>query len=144
LALAEACAPLVGGKAMRRHRPFRKDRARPDAQRCSAPRRPRVRLGATDSGGDRSGRRSGDRFRAIKFGDTCALVARGAESVEDIDLLAYGDDGTVLGSDEAPNKKPALLVCPPHPRRLFVVARVAAGHGLVGVGALRVSAYNAI
>jgi hypothetical protein len=76
--------------------------------------------------------------------DVCVLlIARAAESVEDVDLFAYGDDGSLLGSDEAPDRKPTLLVCPPHPRRLYVMARIAAGHGLVAVGAQRVPADQA-
>ncbi len=76
--------------------------------------------------------------------DVCTLlVARGAKSVEDVDLFAYADDGTVLGSDEAPDAVPSLLVCPPHPRYIYVAARVAAGHGLVAIGAQRVSKADA-
>lgn len=71
-------------------------------------------------------------------GDCVLLIARAADSVEDIDLYAYGDDGTALGSDEAPDRSPTLLVCPPHPARIFVMARIAAGHGMVAVGAQRV------
>lgn len=72
--------------------------------------------------------------------DSCALViARGSEEIDDIDLFAYGDDGKSFGSDERPDKTPTLLVCPPHPKRMYIVARVAAGHGLVAVGAQRVS-----
>jgi hypothetical protein len=76
--------------------------------------------------------------------DSCALViARGSDGVDDIDLFAYGDDGTSFGSDERPDKTPTLLVCPPHPKRLYIVARVAAGHGLVAVGAQRVDEKDA-
>lgn len=71
------------------------------------------------------------------------LIARAAASVEDVDLFAYGDDGTVLGVDEAQDKTPTLLVCPPHPRHIYVAARVAAGHGLVAVGAQHVEAKDA-
>lgn len=68
----------------------------------------------------------------------CAVViARGSESIEDLDLLAYGEDGTPLGSDEAPDREPSLLICPPHPERVFLVARVAQGQGIVVVGAER-------
>jgi hypothetical protein len=55
-----------------------------------------------------------------------------------VDLFAYGEDGSVLGTDEAPDKTPTLVICPPHPSRIFVVARVASGHGLVALGAQRV------
>jgi len=71
------------------------------------------------------------------------LIARASDSVEDLDLFAYGDDGSVLGTDEAPDKTPTLVVCPPHPRRLYVVARVAAGHGLVAIGGQHVPAERA-
>jgi hypothetical protein len=68
-------------------------------------------------------------------GEGCALfIARGSAGVEDIDLFAFGDDGALLGADEAPNATPSVLVCPPHPLRAFVSARVAAGFGLVALG----------
>ncbi|MGE0327878.1 MAG: hypothetical protein AB7S68_36540 [Polyangiaceae bacterium] len=62
------------------------------------------------------------------------LLARVSDSIDDVDLFAYSDAGEVLGSDERPDKEPSLLVCPPHPKRIYVVARVASGHGLVAVG----------
>jgi hypothetical protein len=69
----------------------------------------------------------------------CAIViARATSSVDDVDLFAYGEDGAVLGSDESSDKTPSLLICPPHPRRIFLAARIAAGHGLVAIGAERV------
>jgi hypothetical protein len=67
--------------------------------------------------------------------DVCAVViARGSATVEDLDLLAYGEDGTPLGSDEAGDREPSLLICPPHPGRVFLAARIAQGHGIVAVG----------
>jgi hypothetical protein len=66
------------------------------------------------------------------------VIARGSKSVEDLDLLAYGEDGAALGSDEAPDREPSLLICPPHPGRVLVAARIAQGHGIVAVGAERV------
>ncbi|MFZ5897478.1 MAG: hypothetical protein ACOY0T_40885 [Myxococcota bacterium] len=76
--------------------------------------------------------------------DECAvLIARAGPSVEDVDLLAYGEDGTVIGTDEGPDKTPALLVCPPHPTRMWVAARIAAGHGLVAVGVQRLAPVDA-
>jgi hypothetical protein len=76
--------------------------------------------------------------------DQCAvLIARAGASVEDVDLFAYGEDGSVVGSDEGPDKTPALLVCPPHPARIWVAARIAMGHGLVAVGAQRVAPADA-
>ncbi len=67
--------------------------------------------------------------------DQCVLLlARVSDSIDDVDLFAYSDAGEVLGSDERPDKEPSLLLCPPHPKRVYVVARVASGHGLVAVG----------
>lgn len=88
----------------------------------------------------------GDRISALFWVPTteCSLViARASESVDDIDLFVYGDDGTVFGTDDAPDKAPSVLVCPPHPKRMFAVARVASGHGVVAVGAQRVAPQHA-
>ncbi len=69
----------------------------------------------------------------------CLLaLARGAEGVEDIDLLSFNDEGTPLAVDEATDPSPALLLCPPHPGRVYLMARVMSGRGLVAVGALPV------
>lgn len=71
--------------------------------------------------------------------DECVVViARGSETIDDLDLMAYAEDGTQLGIDEAPDKTPALVICPPHPRRIWLSARIAAGTGLVALGAGRV------
>lgn len=89
---------------------------------------------------------AGDRVSAILElpREQCAvLIARVGTSVEDVDLFAYGEDGSVLGSDEGPDKTPALLVCPPHPQRIWVTARIAAGHGLVAIGAQRLAPVQA-
>lgn len=76
--------------------------------------------------------------------DDCALfMARGSADVDDIDLFAFADDGTLVGSDERPNKTPTLLICPPHPDRLYLSARVAAGYGAVAIGAQRVTKSDA-
>src|SRR6185437_11298992 len=37
--------------------------------------------------------------------------------------------------DEAPDPRPAILLCPPHAPRVYVAAHVANGEGLVGVAA---------
>ncbi len=89
---------------------------------------------------------AGDRIAALlelPETDCAVLIARGTGSVDDVDLFAYGEDGAVLGSDEGSDKAPALLVCPPHPRRVYVAARIAAGHGLVAIGAQRVAVKDA-
>lgn len=89
---------------------------------------------------------AGDRISGLVEvpSDECAvLIARAGPSIEDVDLLAYGEDGSVVGTDEGPDKTPALLVCPPHPTRIWVAARIAAGHGLVAVGVQRLSRLDA-
>ncbi len=89
---------------------------------------------------------AGDRVAAlleVPEAECAILIARGTRSVDDVDLFAYGEDGAVLGSDEASDKAPALLVCPPHPRRIYVSARIAAGHGMVAIGAQRVAVKDA-
>lgn len=72
-----------------------------------------------------------------------ALIARGTEGVEDVDLFVYADDGTSYGSDEAPDKRPTLMICPGEAVRLYVVARIAQGNGVVAIGAQRVDAREA-
>jgi hypothetical protein len=149
-ALLVGCAPLLGGQSSESGPGrFGELDERPDAPRWLGADTARAReLGATDSvviAIDAGA--PGDRISGLLEvpENVCALlIARGAESVEDLDLFAYGDDGTVLGSDEAPDNKPALLVCPPHPRRVYVVARIAAGHGLVALGAQRVKVEDAV
>jgi hypothetical protein len=69
---------------------------------------------------------------------SCAVfIARGTDTIQDLDLMVYGEDGAELGMDEGADKTPAVLVCPPHPARVYVSARVAAGHGLVALGVER-------
>lgn len=89
---------------------------------------------------------AGDRVSGlveVPASDCAVLIARAGPSVEDVDLLAYGEDGSTVGTDEGPDKTPALLVCPPHPTRIWVAARIAAGHGLVAVGVQRLSPTDA-
>jgi len=89
---------------------------------------------------------AGDRVMSlveVPEGDCAVAIARATPSVDDVDLFAYGEDGAVLGSDEGSDKAPALLICPPHPRRILVMARIAAGHGLVAIGVERVALRDA-
>jgi hypothetical protein len=85
---------------------------------------------------------AGDRVSTlleVPKNDCVVVIARGSESIEDLDLLAYGEDGTPLGSDEAPDREPSLLICPPHPGRILLAARIAQGHGIVAIGSERVA-----
>jgi hypothetical protein len=66
----------------------------------------------------------------------CALVlARGSSTVQDLDLFAFAEDGSVLTSDESVAPDAKLLLCPPLPSRAFVSGRLAAGFGLYAVSA---------
>lgn len=79
----------------------------------------------------------GDRLGAfVELPDAaCVLMlARGSASIGDVDLFAYEDDGSAIAVDESSDARPALLVCPPHPRRVYVTARVVSGAGMLGVG----------
>jgi hypothetical protein len=68
--------------------------------------------------------------------DMCLLAyARASSSIDDIDLAAYADDGTPVAADEAPDPHPTILLCPPHPDRVYVAAHTAGGEGLVAVAA---------
>lgn len=68
--------------------------------------------------------------------DLCLLAyARGASSLDDLDLAAFSDDGSPVAVDEGPDPAPAVLVCPPHPSRLFVAVHAAGGQGLASVAA---------
>jgi hypothetical protein len=70
----------------------------------------------------------------------CALIiARSSPSIADVDLFAYEDDGSAFASDESPDAAATLLVCPPHPKRVYVAARVMSGTGFLSVGVQSVS-----
>jgi hypothetical protein len=90
-----------------------------------------LQVAVTDIAGD------GDRvggFVTVPL-DQCVLAyARGSQGIEDLDLYAYSDDGTTLASDEASDPQPAIVICPPHPARAYLIARVAAGRGVVAIG----------
>jgi hypothetical protein len=80
----------------------------------------------------------GDRvgaFVELPQGGCLLAFARGSDGVDDVDMLAFSDEGTPIGADEASDPHPALLLCPPLPSRAYIVARVAAGRGLVALGA---------
>jgi hypothetical protein len=88
-------------------------------------------VAATDVGGE------GDRvggFVALPPEQCMLAYARGSLGVEDLDIYAYSDEGTILAADEASDPQPAVVICPPHPTRAYVVARVVGGRGVVAVG----------
>lgn len=88
----------------------------------------------------------GDRIESMVHvpKNRCALFySRGTDTIEDLDLHVYGDDGSQFGLDESPDPLPTLLLCPDSEVRLFVSARVAQGEGLVALGAQTVPRENA-
>jgi hypothetical protein len=79
----------------------------------------------------------GDRigaFVAIPEGECALAFARPTPTILDVDLFAYDDDGSAFATDESPESEASILICPPHPRRLYVVARVMTGSGILSVG----------
>jgi hypothetical protein len=67
---------------------------------------------------------------------SCLLAyARAASSVGDVDVAVYSDEGTSLAVDEGRDVHPTVLLCPPHPDRVYVAAHLVEGEGLVAVGA---------
>jgi hypothetical protein len=68
--------------------------------------------------------------------DSCVLFyARASTSVDDLDAAAFSDDGNPIAVDEGPDPRPTLLLCPPHPRRLYLSIHVAQGEGFAALGA---------
>jgi hypothetical protein len=68
--------------------------------------------------------------------DGCLLgYARGSTSIDDVDVAVYSDEGTQLAVDEGRDPHPTVLLCPPHPDRVYVAAHIVEGEGFVVVGA---------
>lgn len=145
LGVLEACAPskTANGAGAPSATPFGKIQGRPDGRQWLA--KPSSRAQAKGAGDSQvitvGAGAAGDRLEgmlSLPSKDCALLLARASESVVDVDLFAYADNGKLLGSDQAPDKTPTLLVCPPHPKHIYLVARIAAGQGLVAIGAQRV------
>lgn len=68
--------------------------------------------------------------------DSCLLAyGRASASLEDIDLAAFAEEGNPVAVDEGPDPRPTILLCPPHPDRVYVAAHAAAGEGMCVIGA---------
>ncbi len=68
--------------------------------------------------------------------DTCLLgYARVSATIEDVDMAVYAEDGSQLAVDEGRDVHPTVLLCPPHPSRVYVSAHVIDGEGFVVVAA---------
>ncbi|MEO8876602.1 MAG: hypothetical protein ABI461_13510 [Polyangiaceae bacterium] len=66
----------------------------------------------------------------------CLLAyARGSSSLDDIDVAAFAEEGNPIASDEGPDAHPAIVLCPGHRARVYVVAHVASGEGLLALAA---------
>ena len=77
--------------------------------------------------------------------DDCLLgYARGSSSIDDVDVAIYSEDGTTLAVDEGRDVHPTVLICAPHPERVYVTAHVVEGEGLVAVGAQLVPKERAV
>ena len=76
--------------------------------------------------------------------DACVLVSANASAgVTDVDAFAYADDGSTVAADERPNPQAVFMVCPPHPGRIYVSARVVTGAGAVVIATSRVEVAQA-
>jgi hypothetical protein len=68
--------------------------------------------------------------------DECVLgYARGSSSIGDVDVAIYSEEGSQLAVDEGRDVHPTVLLCSPHPERVYVAAHIVEGEGLVVVGA---------
>jgi hypothetical protein len=77
--------------------------------------------------------------------DECVLAyARGSSSIEDVDVAIFSEEGTQLAADEGRDVHPTVLLCAPHPDRVYVAGHVVDGEGLVVVGAQLVPKERAI
>jgi hypothetical protein len=77
--------------------------------------------------------------------DDCVLgYARGSPSIEDVDVAIYSEDGTALAVDEGRDVHPTVMMCAPHPDRVYLAAHVVEGEGLVAVGAQLVPRERAV
>jgi hypothetical protein len=77
--------------------------------------------------------------------ERCLLsYARGSSSVDDVDVAVYSEEGTSLAVDEGRDVHPTVLLCPPHPARVYVAAHVVEGEGLVAVAAQLVPRERAV
>jgi hypothetical protein len=77
--------------------------------------------------------------------DDCVLgYARGSPSIDDVDVAIYSEEGTALAVDEGRDVHPTVMMCAPHPDRVYLAAHVVEGEGLVAVGAQLVPRERAV
>jgi hypothetical protein len=73
-------------------------------------------------------------FVLVPSGLCLLAYARASSSIDDLDVAAFADEGNPIASDDAPDAHPTILVCPPHPDRVYVTTLTASGEGLVALG----------
>jgi hypothetical protein len=74
-------------------------------------------------------------FVLVPSGKCLLAFARGSSAIDDLDVAAFADEGSPIASDDAPDAHPAILMCPPHPDRVYLTAVTASGEGLVALAA---------
>src|SRR5206468_3469365 len=58
--------------------------------------------------------------------DQCLLgYARGSSSIDDIDVVVFAEEGNPIATDEGPDSHPAVVMCPPHPERVYLAVHAA-------------------
>jgi hypothetical protein len=72
-------------------------------------------------------------FVMVPSGMCLLAYARASSSIEDLDVAVMADEGNPLASDDAPDPHPTILICPPHPDRVYVTSVTVAGDGLVAL-----------
>jgi hypothetical protein len=73
-------------------------------------------------------------FVIVPTGMCLLAYGRASSSIDDLDVAAYADEGNPIASDDAPDAHPTILVCPPHPDRVYVSTLTSSGEGLVALG----------
>ncbi len=74
-------------------------------------------------------------FVDVPQNDCLLGYARASSSVNDIDVAIYSDEGTQLAVDEGRDVHPTVLLCSPHPDRVYVAGHLVEGEGFVVVAA---------
>jgi hypothetical protein len=72
-------------------------------------------------------------FVLVPSGVCLLAFGRASSSIDDLDVAAFSDEGDPIASDDAPDAHPTILVCPPHPDRVYVSTYTASGEGLVAL-----------
>ncbi len=67
-------------------------------------------------------------------GEMCLLgYARGSNTVDDLDLAVFAEEGHPLAADERPDAQPTVVLCPPMPKRVYIAVHAPSGQGLLAV-----------